>query len=71
MVIFNDEIKNSFINEIFKIVDEEVGRDKFMFVIFDSDYLYWVFGVLWYFFNLGVYEDKLKKKVKLVVLFLV
>lgn len=68
MAILNDETKNSPINEILKTADEEVGRDKLMSVILDSDYPYWALGALRYLPNLGAYEDKLKKKAKLVAL---
>ena len=68
MGILNDETKNSPISEILKTADEEVGRDKLMSVILDSDYPYWALGALRYLPNLGAYEDKLKKKAKLVAL---
>jgi len=68
LAVINDETKNSPIDVILKTADEEVGREKLMSVILESEFTFWALGALRYLSNLGDYESKLKVKAKLVFL---
>lgn len=67
LAILNDETKNSPIDVILKTADEEVGREKLISVILESDYNYWAVGALRYLDNLGDDKAKLVAKAKLKV----
>jgi len=66
--ILNDKTKNSPIDVILKTADEEVGREKLMSVILQSEYPFWALGALRYLSDLGAYEAKLKEKANLIFL---
>lgn len=68
LAIINDETKNSPIDVILKSADAEIGREKLMSVILESEYQFWALGALRYLSGLGDYEEKLKKKANLVFL---
>jgi hypothetical protein len=65
LTVINDETKNSPIDVILQTADEEVGREKLMSVILESEYPYWSLGALRYLSDLGDYEEQLKKKANL------
>lgn len=65
LAVLNDETKNSPIDVILQTADAEVGRDKLMSVILDSDYPFWALGALRYLPDLGDYKAKLEAKAKL------
>jgi hypothetical protein len=68
LAIINDETKNSPISDILKSADEEVGREKLMTTILNSDHPFWALGALRSLSNLGDNEAKLRKKAGLVFL---
>ncbi len=66
--ILNDDTKNSPIDAILKSAVEEVGLDKVLSVILESDYPSWALGALRYIPNLGKHEALLKEKAGIVFL---
>lgn len=66
LAIINDETKNSPLDTILKSAVDEVGIDKVISVILDSEYNYWALGALRYLPDLGPYEPSLRKKVGIV-----
>jgi len=66
--VINDDTKNSPIDVILKTADEEVGREKLMSVILESEYPFWALGALRYLPDLGDYETRLKEKANLIFL---
>jgi len=62
LAVLNDDTKNSPIDVILKTADEEVGREKLMSVIMESDFPYWAIGALRYLPNLGDDKEKLLQK---------
>lgn len=68
LAIINDETKNSPIGDILKSADNEVGREKLIKTILNSDHPFWALGALRYLPNIGSHEADLKKKAGLVFL---
>lgn len=67
MAVLNDDTKNSPIDVILRTADAEVGRDKLMEVILQSDYPYWAIAALRYLTDLGDYQSQLIAKARLIV----
>ncbi|HLP64985.1 hypothetical protein [Flavobacterium sp.] len=68
LAIINDDSKNSSIQEILEAADQEVGREKLMSTILESDHPFWALGALRYLSDLGEYDSKLREKANLVFL---
>ena len=68
LAVLNDETKNSPIDAILKTAVDEVGLDKLISVILESDYPFWALGALRYIPNLGEYEEALRKKADIAYL---
>ncbi len=68
LAVLNDDTKNSPISEILETADKEVGREKLMSVILNSDYPFWALGALRYLSDIDTYKDALKEKARIAFL---
>jgi len=64
--IINDESKNSSLQLILTTADKEVGRDKLMSTILNSDQPQWALGALRYLSDLENYKEQLIEKANLI-----